>query len=77
MMLFDTVVKPKINLPDFLFQQRFSCQLIISSLLKDKKFEGKSAPCSGHGKMYKRYTFDNLALHSELVSGFKDQIKKY
>lgn len=32
-------------------------------------FQGGSVPGLAHGKMYKRYTFGHLALHSELVSG--------
>ena len=32
-------------------------------------YNGSSVPDFAHGKMYKRATFEHLALHSELVSG--------
>ncbi len=33
-------------------------------------YKGYSVPGFAHGKMYKRATFEHLALHSELVSGY-------
>gem|GEM_PF-7114908 len=37
--------------------------------LRENLFSAINVPSLAHGKMYKRYTFEHLALHSELVSG--------
>jgi len=42
---------------------------IFKHLKSTALYQGASVPGLTHGKMYKRATFEHLALHSELVSG--------